>query len=479
MLKKTFLQKIKAEIFISLSISLLYVILPLKVCSQEHLTIPDNAKIFEQVTQDKMLVGYDLSVNNFSDSVFKDIIFKNVLFKNTTIDKTIFENCEFHNCVFDYSSLFVNGVRFSKCKFKNDSIYELSLNDADFAGLSFENCYIENLDFQRAYIEHIIFDNCKIGFLKLTESTIDDFLIAHSKIDIIKVVNSNSLHLKFGKDVGIDSLCLTGGIHKEIIFQGTNEYGAIYLSNSELINPGISPKIITNTDFTKCIFHPDERSMLQIEFEADKMNTASSQNTKRVKVKQKYLDARLCYITLANQFNEAKYTRISNYFNYRANAVDRKKKYSGISHGAQYLYNEMLRGKYGTDPITVLISALWLIIVFAIIYFILGLLNIGWGIKTYTSLLGDNLEDRTPQVLVWKRGDNLFYYFMECFFFSTSQLLLGGISKDFHIYNFSVNILSPPRKYAALSWVRWIAGIENILGLIMLFFFINAFVNGF
>jgi hypothetical protein len=103
-------------------------------------------------------------------------------------------------------------------------------------------------------------------------------------------------------------------------------------------------------------------------------------------------------------------------------------------------------------------------------------LAFGYYIKT--KLLGEKLENQKPIIITYHRNKvGLLVFIANCLIFSLNNMVLGGLSNGFHFYNFTTLYMFPPRKYGTIGIGRFFSVIQSTIGLILVFFFITAFLR--
>jgi uncharacterized protein YjbI with pentapeptide repeats len=413
-----------------------------------------------------------------------------------TTDKFLFPRKEEGNIIRDIK---YTKTVFTFCKnsiqLEGKSISNLELENITLTDINFLRCKINNLIVRNCQIGELNFSNARIESLSIVNSSISNTvfyectgqgLIIDCPIDSIKnasILSCNLVNCVFSGN--IKKLQLERGVIEKLDVSAINPNNCtINLRSPQLINPKLfvsqieTPSILPQIDFGNAIFTPDSRSVLMEELEADELNTSDSYNTDRVVIRNHYQNARASYLILANSFSGQKRMDVADYFEYRSKVCERKASVGQWADFWGWLYNEKIRGNYGTNSLEVAVSIIWIFILFTVIYFILGCFHISFGYYINVNFSGQIIEDAKPKIIVIRKGIRSVALLMKhCFLFSLNQMLLGGIPKDYHIYDFASKYLFPPRFYKPLGIGRYFALLQSLVGLFMVFFLISAFLK--
>lgn len=422
--------------------------------STDAITVIDNKLDItsEEFLRNLRLKEYNKCKFNFSSNQFQ--------IENKSLDTIKIIKSEF------------NDIDFLKCKINN-----LELVDCKFKEIEILNSMLESISFERVYVDKLIINTSSFKDIKIS-SPIEDTI---QKITIINCNNSTGLHLYgYIKEIEIEG----GQISNLDITKIKNSDCKISIVSTLLIHPNllssesIQPKTFLNTSLENAQFNPEKSSMLWEEINVNSLNTDESYQTRRINISKKYIYLRTAYNHLSKIFSDQKKYDLADYFDYRAKVCDRKINSNRFYGFLTWLFHEKMRGNYGTDSFIVLVSIFFIFIFFTFIYFTMGYFNFAFGYFAYTKLSGELLELEKPKIITMRRNFSQFItYLKHCFLYSLNQMILGGISKDFHLYQFSISYLFPPRRYGPVGFGRFVSLMQNIIGLLMLFFLITAFLR--
>jgi hypothetical protein len=377
----------------------------------------------------------------------------------------------------------MTNVKFDKGVFPDMDFMKCKLKDVSFVNCSFKEIRITNAK----TIENLLFDNTQFDKIVIDQSPFQSIQIFTSETDTVKSVLIQNCN-------NSDGIIFSGNF-KEIILEGgqinnlditdiRNSDCQITVISTSLVHPNLfsnetkQPSVFFNASLENAQFSPDNESILAEEFKIDELSTKESYSTERTSIKKKYITVRTAYNHLSKIFGDQKKYDMSDYFDFRSKVCDRKLKTTRFRGFLSYVFHEKMRGNYGTSSITVLKTMLDIFLFFTLVYFLLGFFNYSFGFYINTKFSGEHLENEKPTLITLRHNiTKLLSYIKHCFVFSLNQMILGGISRDFHIYDFSVWFLFPPRKYGAIGIGRYISLVQNIVGLMMLFFLITAFLK--
>lgn len=140
------------------------------------------------------------------------------------------------------------------------------------------------------------------------------------------------------------------------------------------------------------------------------------------------------------------------------------------------MLNDQMRGHYGLSPFVVIRSTLVILILFAVVYFIIGKMKIAWGMVMPISVLGEPIEDTDPKFITTTMDTSSGSYVLDCLTFSLDQILVVG-TQMFRIPYVIERFRVVPRRYVSIGIGKLVASVENLVGLILLYFFILAFIR--
>lgn len=254
-----------------------------------------------------------LDEEEFSIVEGKDIIC--AIFKECTFSNIKFKECQFIGCTFNNCKFEEGGVSFENCNFlKEDSDIKPSLNRKDNLSCVFKNCSLY-AKFLNCILGFNIFEKCIIKFTNFEQSDMESVIIIDCELN--KIVISDC------------DLC-----------------------GSKIVNTYIEDIEFKDKYQSKL----DEKSFI------DKIPI-------RYKTREEYEGIYMCYETIADKFKENNLTNNFGEYYFLCKSVQRKS-LKIIPKIESTIY--WLTCGYGERAIYSVISSLVLIVIFAIIYLIVG-----------------------------------------------------------------------------------------------------------
>jgi len=432
-----------------------------------------NNKSTSHFVIEGMSINYTFINNNFYNKISKKVVIKETIFKNCnftlesiavdTLAFVIFENCYFKTFEYvDLRALSINSVDFNDCYFNSFSIKNSCIND--------------NLKFTNCKVNEIIFDQTRFNKVSIVsfKDTINNIKIQSSPnskyLDLAG--NINNIYLEGGEIKYLDVANITNSNSKLVVF-------STYLINPNFVNKSAKNySILVNSSIENSTMTPDNNSKLKEELEWEDKNTKKADETERNEIKKGYLVSKSVYSYLSKIFENEKKYDLADYFYYRSKICENEIKSTGLKKRINTIFNENIRGNYGTNYFAVVKSFFVITILFTIVYFTLGYFKLAFGYYLKTTLLGDKLENQKPIIITYHRNKfGLFVFITNCLVFSLNNMVLGGLSNGFHFYNFTTLYMFPPRKYGAIGIGRFFSIIQSAIGLILVFFFITSFLR--
>ncbi|HMK24960.1 MAG TPA: hypothetical protein VK483_02945 [Chitinophagaceae bacterium] len=425
--------------------------------------------------------------NNFIEHSFKNSIYDSTFISSGFYSDTLIDNTNFTNCTFQnhFGVKTIQNSKFTNSNFTNNG--ELNFLVSTLSNITFVNCNFNSFWIRNCKeLNNLNIINCKIDELVLDQSSFNSILIEAYKDTIQKVRIqgcSNSRHIKFA------------GYFKEIIIEGGEiqylDVSNILIPDAKLTifstilkNPNFVNKsaknysILYNSSIESATLTPDKNSILKEELEWQDKNSHSATETERKEIKKGYLVSKSVYTYLSKIFENEKRYDLSDYFYFRSKVCEREINSSGLSKTLLKYFNESVRGNYGTNYLIILKTFVFIILFFSLIYILLGFSKFAFGYYINTKLFGESLENQKPILLTFRRNKfGIIIFIWNCILFSLNNMVLGGLSSNFHFYNFTTMYLYPPRKYGTLGIGRFFSFIQSLIGLLLVFFFITAFLR--
>lgn len=403
-------------------------------------------------------------------------------FYTDTIKNKSFKNCNFSN---DFGNNLLENSSFTNCNFED--VDEIRFDVKNISNVIFDKCKFNILRINNcSTLNLILIKNCKINEIIIDQSTFENIQIT-SETDTIKKITIqecfNSNNLTFSGN--IKEINLEGGVIRYCdISKITNldfkfNVYATYLKNPNFVNKrDKNYTILKSLNIDNAIFLPNTNSILKEELEWKKNNTNISANTKRSEIKQGFVTSKSVYNFLSKTFEINKQYKLADFFYYRSKVCETEISNTGLTKNILILFHEYFRGDYGTNFFKVLITFIIITFFFGFLYFAFGFFKFTFGYFINTKLFGVNLDNQKPILLTYRRNRaGLLVFIKHCFIFSVNNMVLGGFSDGFHLYNFTTLYLFPPRKYGSIGIGKFLSIIQSILGLLLVFFFLTAFLR--
>lgn len=438
----------------------------------------EPAKLFKNKSIAYIVVdGLNINYTFINDKYYNNIS------KKVVIKKTIFKNCSFTQESIAVDTLAC--VIFENCNFTtydNVDLRVLSIDDVDFNDCSFNSFSIKNSIINK----NLKFINCKVNEILFDQTQFNGVSIVAFKDTINKIrIQSSPSSINLELTGNINNIYLEGGEIKYLdVANITNPNSKLSVFSTYLINPNFVNKsaknytILFNSSIENATMTPDNNSILKEELEWKDKNTSNANETERNEIKKGYLVSKSVYSHLSKIFENEKKYDLADYFYFRSKICENEINSKGIYKSINTIFNEKIRGNYGTNYFVIIESFFLFTFLFSIIYFILGYFKLAFGYYINTNLLGEKLENQKPIIITYHRNKfGLLVFIANCLIFSLNNMVLGGLSKGFHFYNFTTLYLFPPRKYGTIGIGLFFSIIQSIIGLILVFFFITSFLR--
>jgi uncharacterized protein YjbI with pentapeptide repeats len=404
-----------------------------------------------------------------TQKVFKDTLLSNFLFLESEFDNSEFRRTTFSNCEFQYRQ-YISYVFADTLRFENCDIPEVSFSFGQFKGVVFVGCKINSIEFKDiALLTDIEFRDCKIGAIRFLRSNITNVSFHLSQCSRFTIEDCRSDNIKYSSTVSTQ-ITLRRGFAKNLDVSDLKDaHSLVTLEYVELSTPKFSPEMAPSINLRKVLISSNFKLMQDYQADCGLFGKNIS--------REYYTDAAAIYAIIKSQFKEIGSGRIERRMDYLMKSAERKALASPILRIFTFLWDEQLRGYYGTSPMVVVRAAFWLWLIFSFGYFILGKLRIAWGVSIEVSPLGETIEKAIPQVIVYRLGFGPWQYLMACLSFSIDQILVIGVRQGFRISHFTEHLANIPRRFFSIGFGRIVAGIENVVGVILLFNFVQAFLR--
>lgn len=294
----------------------------------------NNEQLFEEIIKQQQLGGSFNPFKEYSYKLFEDRNFgkegllneekfyiienKDIVcatFKKCKFSNIKFKGCQFIGCIFDNCDFEKGGISFENCNFfKEDSDKKPSLNRKDNLSCYFKNCRIY-AKFLNCILGFSIFEKCNIHYTNFEQSDMESTIIIESKLKMIVISDCD-------------------------------------LSGAKIINTCIEDLEFKDKFQSKL----DEKSFI------DKIPILS-------KTREEYEGIYMCYETIANKFKENNLTNNFGEYYYLCKSAQRKslKLFPKIESTIYWL-----TCGYGERAEYCIISSLVLILIFAIVYLLVG-----------------------------------------------------------------------------------------------------------
>ncbi|SHI82595.1 Uncharacterized protein YjbI, contains pentapeptide repeats [Clostridium cavendishii DSM 21758] len=289
-----------------------------KICSEQKKNKPkdNNSEKYSFKVLNNVHFGSKDYKNEDEFKVIPDENIECTVFEGCTFSNVKFKNCNFSGCRFVDCKFNKGGVVFEDCIFLKETGDNVpNLNKRINFSCEFYNCKLY-AKFINSNCGFLIFDQCNLKDTAFETSDLRSIIIINSELNAIKFKDSN-------------------------------------LSGIKVLNTYIMDLEFTDDDKSKL----DEKSFF------DKI-------TLRKNTKEEYEGIYMVYETLANKFKENSLNNNFGEYYYICNIIKRKS-LKPMPKFTSYLY--YISCGYGERPIYSVITSLCMIIIFAILYLILGL----------------------------------------------------------------------------------------------------------
>jgi len=437
----------------------------------------------------KLVIGlFVLSQHLFAFTI-KDSTFLNSQYLSENLNKTEFINSSFINCNFIESNLdsskwidvdfrlctiknseYVRNIFLKNFHFDNGYLIDFSIYKSRINRVYFENSSIGNLEFHNCQINTLIIKNCTTSSIKIRYSNVQNIKIIGGSIDNIEFINDSSDLVEIGHIQCNQVSFKAGSISKvKLINIKFNSSSQIKFIETKIHFPRICNSDMAKIDFTRANFNFETFQLLN-DYKCDVKKFSSS------KSKSIYLEARDMYYLLNRQFQNAGITETQIQFEILMNEAYYKSKNHNISTWFSILWNKYFRGHYGLSPKIVIYTALVIWLIFGMFYIFLGqFTNVAWSLYMPLDIHGKVITSVQPRFVIQSTWNISFSYIKYCLLFSIQQLLMPSFSNSsltfFKGIGFSQKLLIPIGIGKVLSFIQY------IIGLLLLFNFIQAFIR--
>ena len=322
---------------------------------QLHKRLKNNSKLFRKMRESKTISNTyapdkEYSYKDFADKIFgehhikgeenfKEISNKDIVcstFKNCRFENIKFKDCRFIGCYFIKCEFSSGGVAFENCSFfKEESDSIPSLNKNDNFSCNFKDCNIYG-KFLNCIMNFSIFENCKITNSSFNLSDMTSFIIINSEFKMIIMADVD----------------LTGAK-------------------------------IMNTYIEDLEFRDKYKSKMDEKTFVDSIKP-------RKKDRSEYEGLYMVYETLANKFKE---NQLNNNFG-EYYFLAQKMQFKTLKPTPKIIsFLAWVTCGYGERPLYAVYSSLVIILIFAVIYLILGIDIDGQLVNFYTITNNFNLSE--------------------------------------------------------------------------------------
>ena len=334
----------------------------------------------------------------------------------------------------------------------------------------FENSTIENLEFYDCHIYTLLIKNCITSSIKISYSNVQDIKIIGGSANNLEFVGDTSNLVEFGH-IQCNQISFKAGRASKVKLININftPSSQVRFIETEIHYPRISNSDASKIDFTRANFDFETFQLLN-----DYLCDIGQFST--TKSKSVYLEARDMYYLLNKQFQNAGINTAQRKFEFLMNEAYYKSKDKNFSTWLAIIWNKYFRGYYGLSPSIVIYTALAIWLIFGIVYIFIGqFTNVAWSLYLPLDINGKVISDVQPRFInqsTWKLS---FSYIRYCFLFSIQQLLMPSFSNSGLTFvkgiGFSQKLLIP------IGIGRFLSFVQYILGLLLLFNFIQAFIR--
>jgi uncharacterized protein YjbI with pentapeptide repeats len=390
----------------------------------------------------------------------------------------------------EFSCNTYRGYVYDNCYFENQT-YQDSIS---FVGSRFINCHFKNISYQSSEIKSVKIDNSKIDYLEFSQCNISDLSINSSDIKqiIFKRCNISNFSLIGGNAADIIFIdCVSKDVDfafidfKKILFidgeldrlKISNIYqqnkGDLKIIRTALNYPYIDASLVSSVDILRAEIDLS-RFRLMNEVLADSRKYGDS------KTSSMYKELRDIYYVLSKTFLDSGQKQKGFFFQFRMNECDRKANHSYIKRLGILFWDVFFRGNYGLSPYMVILTSIIVWFIFSILYYLIGKLKIVWALYMLLDLQGKIIETDIVHIFGQDTSDDkstkfMNQYLFECMNFSFHQLMQVGFNKygTSYIGHFGYT----PKYIVPIGSGKAIVFIQRILGIVLIFNFIQAFIR--
>lgn len=410
---------------------------------------------YEAKLDEKLIKKIDLAE-------FDSCSFIDMNFDNGQISNSYLKNCKITN------RELINNLTISNTLFQNSRLDEFSLNNGNINSVEFKDCIIKEIDFKKCRIKDLVFKDCTIDRINIQNSDGIKINFMGGIINEINIWGSDLGSLELSK-LKFNTILFQAGTAQDLCLYDLNSSnGKIMIIGTLLNYPKLSLNIFKYLDLTRANILIDDFIIAQ-----EKIGDLLESNSKKYDY---YKEARVIYSLLGQQFHNANMKKHERIMEYRMRVVERKTNESAAEQFIEYVLEDQIRGHYGLDPSVVIFSAFIIWMFFAVIYFFLGVLHFGWGMELTINTLGEKYSNTEAVFIVPSLDGSVIAYVITCLAFSFDQLISLGL-KAFEISSYSSHLRKIPKIYIAVGFGKVVSLVQNILGLVLLFFFIQAFIR--
>jgi len=406
---------------------------------------------------------------DFFNHEFNNVSFENCTITESNIDSTIWENIIMRGC-FLLNSEYIRNTSFKDVLIVDGLIKDFSLYDNQLQNVYIEESQINSFELIDCHINQLIIRNSSSSKIRIQNSVIMDLKIIGGWVGQIEFINNTINQLELGY-LNYDNIVFKAGdaSHVKLINIISNDYSSVKFIETNISYPRFRNIDISRIDLTRANFDFKTFQLLD-DYEAD--NSIYSPN----KAKSIYLEARDTYYLIQMQFQNAGLKKTQLSFEFLMQEAYFKSKSNSLLSFISLIWEKYMRGHYGLSPLIVLFSAFIIWLVFSFIYILIGqITNVAWALYLPLNIHGNAINKVNPRFLNHPQWNLSLLYINYCMIFSLQQLLLpsfsrSGISK-FRGIGFSQRLLIP------IGIGKMLAFVQNALGIILLFNFVQAFIR--
>lgn len=361
----------------------------------------------------------------------------------------------------------VHDARWERVQIDQSWVEALAFNGGEVKQLTISESQVGELDLRSVRSVSLRLENSTVGLLRISGGNATEIVIIGGRVDRIVIQGVGVGRLMFA-GVSVGQVHVMGGGVDVLQINEIGKVSEFALRHVNIRVLDLSLQAVDQIDIAYAHL-ADREFRLQQERMADEEAYGSR------RASELYREAQGIYAALAEQFRFVGLAEAQRQMEFRMHEVERKAA-TPLRSAFSWVLHLQMRGHYGASPLIVLRSMTVVLVLFALLYFFLGLIRVAWGGVVPTTLLGDSLDEARVRILVRPKRGQWSSYSWAALGFSADRLFFVGTRPLYADQLFeSMRII--PKRYVGVGFGRLIAGVESVVGLVLIVFFVQAFVR--